>query len=137
MDWSSLAGVNASLNFTSAVFLGVGYWAIRGKRVAIHRACMIAAFSVSVVFLICYVIYHAKVGSVRFTGQGWIRPVYFAVLISHITLAAATPVLATLTLVRALRGNFELHRAVARWTWPIWMYVSVTGVVVYLMLYRM
>jgi uncharacterized membrane protein YozB (DUF420 family) len=137
MNWSHLAPVNASLNFTSAVLLSVGYWAIRNKRISLHRACMIAAFAVSVVFLICYVIYHATVGSVKFTGQGWVRPVYFFILITHITLAAATPVLAVITLVRALKGNYERHRAIARWTWPIWMYVSVTGVIVYLMLYHL
>ena len=139
MNWSRLfshlAAVNASLNFTAAVFLGAGYWAIKGKRIAVHRACMIAAFAVSVVFLICYVIYHVQVGSVRYTGQGWLRPLYFSILISHVTLAFTVPVLATVTLVRGLRGNYERHRAVARWAWPIWMYVSVTGVIVYLMLY--
>jgi uncharacterized membrane protein YozB (DUF420 family) len=135
MDWSHLAGVNATLNFTSAVFLGAGYWAIRNKRIAVHRACMITAFAVSVLFLICYVIYHVQVGSVRYTGQGWLRPVYFSILISHVTLAFTVPVLATVTLVRGLRANYERHRAVARWAWPIWMYVSVTGVIVYLMLY--
>ena len=137
MNWSHLAPVNASLNSTSAVLLSVGYWAIRNKRISLHRACMIAVFAVSVVFLICYVIYHATVGSVKFTGQGWVRPVYFFILITHITLAAATPVLAVITLVRALKGNYERHRAIARWTWPIWMYVSVTGVIVYLMLYHL
>ena len=137
VDWSHLAPVNASLNFASAVLLTVGYWAIRNRRIPLHRVCMIAAFSVSVVFLVCYVIYHATVGSVRFPGQGWVRPVYFLILITHITLAAATPVLAIMTLVRALRGQFERHRAIARWTWPIWMYVSVTGVIVYVMLYQL
>ncbi len=97
---------------------------------------MITAFAVSVIFLICYLVYHAKAGSVPFPGQGWVRPVYFFILISHISLAALTPVLATMSLVRGLRGKIERHRAVARWAWPIWMYVSVTGVVVYLMLYR-
>ena len=96
---------------------------------------MITAFTVSVLFLICYLIYHATVGAVHYTGQGWVRPVYFFVLISHITLAAATPVLAIITLSHALRQDFARHRAIARWTWPIWMYVSVTGVIVYLMLY--
>jgi len=137
MDWSHLAPVNASLNFTSAVLLSVGYWAIRNKRISLHRVCMIAAFAVSVVFLICYVIYHATVGSVKFTGQGWVRPVYFFILITHITLAAATPVLAVITLVRGLKADYVRHRAIARWTWPIWMYVSVTGVIVYLMLYQL
>ncbi len=135
MDWSHLAGVNASLNFTSAVFLGGGYWAIRNKRIAVHRACMIAAFAVSVLFLICYVIYHVQVGSVHYTGQGWLRPVYFSILISHVTLAFTVPVLATMALFRGLRADFVRHRAIAVWAWPIWMYVSVTGVIVYLMLY--
>jgi len=136
VDWSHLAPVNASLNFVSAVLLGIGYWAIRNKKVSLHRACMIGAFSVSVVFLVCYVIYHLTVGSVKFTGQGWVRPVYFFILITHITLAATVPVLAVITLIRGLKGNYERHRAIARWAWPIWMYVSVTGVVVYVMLYQ-
>src|ERR1035438_4885188 len=135
MDWSHLAPVNASLNLASPGLLTLGYFAMRRGNIPLHKASMIAAFCVSVLFLICYVIYHVTVGAVLFTGQGWIRPVYFFILITHIALAAATPPLAIVTLARGLRGNYERHRAVARWTWPVWMYVSVTGVIVYLMLY--
>jgi uncharacterized membrane protein YozB (DUF420 family) len=109
---------------------------MRTKRIPLHRALMIAAFSVSAVFLVCYVVYHLKVGSVPYPKHDWTRPLYFAILISHVTLAATVPVLAVLALSRGLRGNIERHRAVARWAWPIWMYVSVTGVIVYVMLYR-
>ena len=108
---------------------------MRTKRISLHRALMIGAFSVSVVFLICYVIYHLKVGSVPYTRHDWTRPLYFSILISHVSLAATVPVLATIALIRGLRGNIERHRAVARWAWPVWMYVSVTGVIVYVMLY--
>lgn len=113
----------------------LGYISIRRRDVTAHKACMIAAFGVSTLFLISYVTYHVHVGSVRFTGTGWIRPVYFTILISHIVLAAAVLPLALVTLYRAARGRFEAHRRIARWTLPIWLYVSVTGVVVYLMLY--
>jgi uncharacterized membrane protein YozB (DUF420 family) len=137
MDFTHLAGVNATLNATSATLLAAGWFAIRRKNVARHKLCMASAFAVSVLFLISYVVYHATVGEVKFQGQGWIRPVYFTVLISHITLAAATPPLATITLYRAWKGRFAEHRTLARWTWPVWMYVSVTGVAVYVMLYKL
>jgi len=136
INWTWLATLNASLNFTSAVLLSFGYWAMRTKRILLHACLMIAAFSVSVAFLISYVIYHVNVGSVPYQKHDWTRPLYFAILISHVTLAATVPVLATMALSRGLRGNIERHRAIARWTWPIWMYVSVTGVIVYVMLYR-
>jgi uncharacterized membrane protein YozB (DUF420 family) len=128
--------INASLNGASAVLLYVGHGFIkRGKMVA-HRALMIAALVTSSLFLGSYLYYHAHVGSVKFQGQGWSRPVYFGILISHTVLAALIVPLVIVTLTRALRGNFERHRAIARWTYPIWMYVSVTGVVIYFMLYR-
>src|SRR5262245_42819678 len=103
---------------------------------AAHRACMIAAVVTSSLFLICYLYYHAHVGSVRFPGQGWVRPVYFSILISHTILAAVVVPLVIVTLMRGLRGRFDRHRAIARWTFPIWLYVSITGVVIYVMLYQ-
>lgn len=132
-----LPTVNASLNATAAVLLVWGYSLIRRKRIDKHRKVMISAFVTSCLFLICYLVYHAQVGSVHFTGTGLIRPVYFTILISHTILAAAVPFLAVITLRRGLRAKFDRHRAIARWTLPIWLYVSVTGVVVYLMLYWM
>jgi uncharacterized membrane protein YozB (DUF420 family) len=115
----------------------IGYALIRRRRIAAHRAVMIAAFSCSVLFLISYLTYHFQVGSVRFQGTGGVRTVYFTILLTHTVLAAAVPFLAVITLVRALRERFDRHRAIARWTLPIWLYVSVTGVAVYWMLYRM
>ena len=136
-DVSDLPGVNATLNAVSAMLLTVGYALIRSGRIAAHRACMLAACATSTLFLASYVVYHLNVGSVAFTGQGPIRSVYFTVLISHIVLAALILPLALVTLVRALRERFDAHAAIARWTLPIWLYVSVTGVAVYWMLYRM
>lgn len=120
-----------------AILLACGFIAIRRKRIAVHRAFMISAFSVSVLFLISYVVYHANAGSTPFQGRGWMRPFYFAILISHVILAAAILPMALTTLARALRGDFPAHRRIARWTWPIWMYVSVTGVMVYALLYHL
>lgn len=137
LSYSSLAPLDAILNATAAILLLAGYIAIRRRHVHAHRACMLGAFAVSVAFGISYCIYHYHVGDVRFGGEGWIRPVYFSILISHITLATAIVPLVLITLGRALRGRFAKHRRIARWTWPIWMYVSVTGVVVYLMVYRL
>ncbi len=134
---TSLPTVNASLNGLSAVLLVVGFVLIRRRRIEAHRAVMLAAFACSVLFLASYLVYHAQVGSVRFQGTGAIRTLYFTVLISHTVLAAAVPFLALITLVRALRRRFDRHRAIARWTLPIWLYVSVTGVAVYWMLYRL
>jgi uncharacterized membrane protein YozB (DUF420 family) len=131
-----LPALNAGLNATSALLLAIGYAFIRGGRVQAHRACMLAACAVSALFLASYLTYHAQVGSVHFSGHGWIRPVYFTILISHTVLAAAIVPLALITLWRAWRERFGAHRRIARWTLPIWMYVSVTGVVVYLMLYQ-
>lgn len=132
-----LPTVNAALNATAAVLLTAGYILIRRRRINAHRACMIAAFAVSVLFLVSYLTYHAQAGSRRFQGVGPIRTVYFTVLLSHTLLAAIVPVLAIVTLARGLRGRYDRHVRIARWTLPIWLYVSATGVVVYLMLYRM
>ena len=137
MDVTDLPGVNATLNAVSALLLSVGYVLIRTGRVGPHRVCMVAACTTSTLFLACYVIYHLHVGSVAFTGQGPIRAVYFTVLISHIVLAALILPLALVTLLQALRARFAAHAAIARWTLPVWLYVSVTGVAVYWMLYRM
>lgn len=136
MDVHDLPAVNASLNAASAVLLLTGRGLIKNGKREQHRKVMLTAFGVSTLFLICYVIYHAQVGSVKFRGEGWLRPVYFTILITHVLLAATVPVLAILTLRRALRGEFAKHRKLARVTYPIWLYVSVTGVAVYLMLYH-
>lgn len=135
-DYSIFPALNAGLNGVSAVLIVTGHSFIRQGKVQLHRACMLAAVSASTVFLGCYLYYHAHVGSVHFPGQGWARGLYFSILISHTILAAAVPVLVVLTLVFAFRQKFERHRRIARWTYPIWLYVSVTGVVVYLMLYQ-
>jgi uncharacterized membrane protein YozB (DUF420 family) len=134
---TALPTVNAVLNGTCALLLAPGFVLIRQRRIAAHRACMQAAFAVSVLFLTSYLVYHAQVGSVPFPGQGWIRPVYFTILISHTVLAALVPPLALVTLLLGLRAKYSRHRRLARWTLPIWLYVSVTGVVVYWMLYRL
>jgi uncharacterized membrane protein YozB (DUF420 family) len=128
---------NAVLNGTSATLLVAGRMLIRRGKFAAHRACMIAAVVTSSVFLVSYLYYHAHVGSVHFPGHGWSRPVYFTILISHTLLAAAVPPLAIITLSRGLRSRFDRHRAIAQWTYPIWLYVSVTGVLVYVMLYQL
>jgi len=133
---SDLPSLNAALNSLSAVFLFTGFLFIRSGKRESHRACMLTAFGCSVLFLISYLIYHYQVGSVPFKGQGWIRPVYFAILLSHTILAAAVVPLALITLRRAVRENFSAHRRIARWTFPVWFYVSVTGVIVYWMLYH-
>ena len=132
----SQAALNASLNGTSAVLLVCGYAAIRSGRMKIHKWFMISAFTVSTAFLISYVIYHIRVGHVAFQGQGWIRPVYFALLLSHTVLALVIVPLILITLRRAWLEKFDRHRAIARWTLPLWFYVSVTGVIVYLMVYQ-
>ncbi len=134
---SGLPAVNAFLNGASAVLLTVGYLCIRRKRVRGHKICMGTAFGVSCLFLVSYLIHHYQVGSVSFSGQGWIRPVYFAILVSHILLAALVVPLALTTLYRGLNGQFDRHVKIARWTLPIWLYVSVTGVIVYVMLYQL
>jgi uncharacterized membrane protein YozB (DUF420 family) len=137
MTISDLPAVNATLNATAALLLLAGYREIKRGRMSRHRAAMIAACAASALFLVSYVIYHAQVGSRPFAGQGPIRLIYFAILISHVVLAAAILPLALVTLTRALRERFDRHAALARWTLPIWLYVSVTGVVVYWMLYQL
>ena len=137
IDYSIFPAVNASLNGASAVLLTTGRVLIHRGKMAAHRACMIAALISSSLFLASYLTYHAHVGSVSFQGQGWSRPVYFSILISHTFLAALVVPLVLITLVRALRGRFDRHRAIAQWTFPVWMYVSVTGVVIYVMLYHL
>ena len=134
---ADLPALNATLNLISAILLGTGYVFIRRKNIRAHKACMIAALVTSTVFLISYLIYHYNVGSVRFTKQGWVRPVYFFILITHVTLAAVILPLVLRTAYLAFRSRFKQHVRIARWTFPLWMYVSVTGVIVYLMLYRL
>jgi protein SCO1/2/putative membrane protein len=137
VDVHSLPALNALLNGASFVLLLIGYALIRRGRRAAHQRVMIAAFACSVLFLTSYLIYHAQVGSVRFQGEGPLRTLYFSILLTHTVLAAAVPFLAAITLVRALRARFDRHRAIARVTLPIWLYVSITGVVIYVMLYRL
>ena len=136
MSIHDLPAVNASLNALSGVLLLVGYGLIRARRIETHRKVMIAAFITSSLFLVCYVVYHAQVGSVRFTRHGFVRPLYFTILITHVTLAATVVPLALVTLSRGLKARYARHRAIARWTFPIWLYVSVTGVLVYVLLYQ-
>jgi uncharacterized membrane protein YozB (DUF420 family) len=130
-----LPTVNASLNALAALLLVAGFVFVRRRQIQAHRVCMVAAFSCSVLFLVSYLYYHYNVGSVRYSGTGTLRTVYLTILATHTVLAAAVPFLAIVTLVRALRERWDRHRAIARWTLPIWLYVSVTGVVIYLMLY--
>jgi uncharacterized membrane protein YozB (DUF420 family) len=143
VDVTALPAVNAILNATAAVLLTLGYILIRRGRIAQHRTVMLTAFATSVLFLVSYLVYHyhqvsyANVGLRRFAGQGPIRQVYFTILLTHTVLAAAVPVLAVITLSRGLSARYDRHRAIARWTLPIWLYVSVTGVIVYFMLYRL
>jgi uncharacterized membrane protein YozB (DUF420 family) len=134
---ADLPTVNALLNGTAGVLLLSGWLLIRRGRINAHRRCMLGAFATSCVFLACYVVYHAQAGSRPFTGQGAVRVLYFAILITHVILAAGIVPLALMTLVRGLRRDDARHRQIARWTYPLWMYVSVTGVVIYLMLYRL
>jgi len=136
MSLSDLPTLNAALNATSAVLLALGWTAIRRGRRELHRRCMLGALTASALFLTSYLVYHAQVGSVRFTGQGWVRIVYFAILLSHTVLAVVIAPFVVVTVARALRANFEAHRRLARLTLPLWAWVSVTGVVVYWMLYR-
>ncbi len=136
MDVAVLPTVNAALNGTAAVLLACGYGMIRRRRVTAHRACMIGAFCASLLFLVSYSVYHAHAGSHPFPGSGLVRPVYYAILASHVVLAAVILPMAVLTLLRALRAQYARHMAIARWTLPLWLYVSVTGVVIYWMLYK-
>jgi putative membrane protein len=136
MTIHDLPAVNATLNALSGVLLVTGYVLIRLRRIEQHRRVMIAAFITSSLFLVCYVVYHAQVGSVRFTRHGFVRPLYFTILITHVTLAAVVLPLAIVTLSRGLGARYAQHRVIARWTLPIWLYVSVTGVLVYVLLYQ-
>lgn len=135
MTVSDLPALNATLNATAAALLLIGWACIRRRRVAAHRAAMLAACAVSALFLVSYVVYHAHAGSKPYGGTGLLRGIYFAVLIPHIVLAAAIVPLVAVTLVRALQEKFDRHARVARWTLPLWLYVSATGVIIYLMLY--
>lgn len=132
---SDLPTLNAILNSISAIFLITGYVFIRAKKIQKHRICMIIAFCASILFLVSYLTYHAQAGSKHFSGTGLARTIYFSILITHTILAAAVPPLAIVTLSRALKAKFEKHKRIARWTFPVWLYVSVTGVVIYWMLY--
>ena len=137
-----LPPINASLNGLSAILLTAGYIFIRQKNIAVHRACMISAFCVSAVFLCCYLTYHTYLavelhrGPTRFLNPAWFKPIYLTILISHTILAMVIVPMIFITISRALRERFDKHKQIARWTWPLWMYVSVTGVIVYLLLYQ-
>jgi putative membrane protein len=134
---ADLPTLNAILNFTAAVLLAAGFYFIKTRRIQAHKRCMVAALFVSAAFLTSYVIYHYHAGSVPFGGQGWIRLVYFSILITHVLLAIVILPLVLRTAYLGLTARFDKHVRIARWTFPLWMYVSVTGVIVYLMLYRM
>jgi putative membrane protein len=133
---TDLPTLNAILNATSAVLITAGFYFIKKRRIEAHKRCMVAALLVSAAFLTSYVIYHLNVGSVPFQGQGWVRPVYFFILITHVILAAVILPMVLRTAYLALRSRFDKHVRIARWTFPLWLYVSVTGVLVYLMLYQ-
>jgi uncharacterized membrane protein YozB (DUF420 family) len=142
MSPADLPAVNACLNGLSAVLLGAGYWFIRAKRQAAHRNCMVAALVTSTLFLACYLTYHGYLayylhkGPTVFKDPAWFRPIYLGILLSHTLLAMIVVPLALITLYCAVKQRFEGHKRIARWTWPLWMYVSVTGVVIYLVLYQ-
>jgi putative membrane protein len=133
---SDLATINATLNGTAAILIGSGFYFIKRKNIQAHKACMVSAVVVSAVFLTSYLIYHYNVGSVRFTKQGWIRDVYLPLLLTHTVLAAVTLPMVLRTVFLASKRRFQSHVRIAKWTFPVWMYVSVTGVVVYLLLYH-
>ena len=135
--YHSLAPLNALLNGCATILLLAGFIFIRRGNVRAHRACMITAMGFSAIFLTSYLVYHWNVGNVRFSGEGWVRSLYFSILIPHIILAGLIVPLALTTIAFALRGNFRRHRKIALWTWPLWIYVSVTGVIVYLMCYQL
>jgi uncharacterized membrane protein YozB (DUF420 family) len=136
MTFQDLPALNAILNGTSAVLLAAGYASIRRGKVIAHRNAMVLAFAVSMVFLVSYILHKVYVGPRSFSGLGWIRPIYFTILISHTILAAAIVPLALITLTLGFRGKLQRHKKIARWTLPIWFYVSTTGVVIYFLLYR-
>ena len=135
-QYAFFPALNATLNGTSAALLLTGRVLIAKRQIVAHRICMIAAVIASALFLVCYLFFHYKVGNILFLGHGWARPVYFTILISHVTLAIVIVPMAIVTLTRGLGGRYPQHRAIARWTWPLWMYVSITGVLVYFMLYQ-
>ena len=136
MSYADLPAVNASLNGLSAIFLLGGFYFIRRKNQASHKRCMLAAVVTSTLFLVCYLVYHAHAGRTEFVNPQWFRPIYLAILLTHTVLAVVIVPLVLVTLTRALRQRFDKHKKIARWTWPIWMYVSVTGVIIYLLLYK-
>lgn len=136
MTFSDLPAVNATLNGLSALLLGAGFYFIRNKNVSAHRKCMLSAVVTSTLFLACYLTYHAKAGRTVFKEPAWFRPIYLTLLTSHTILAVVIVPMVIVTLTRALRERFDKHKKIARWTWPLWMYVSVTGVVIYWLLYH-
>jgi uncharacterized membrane protein YozB (DUF420 family) len=136
MTIHDLPAVNATLNGLSAILLGAGFACIRNKNVRAHRACMMAAFVTSILFLCCYLTYHYFAGITRFEKPAWFRPIYLTLLFTHTVLAVVIVPLVLITLSRAFKARFQAHKAIARWTWPLWMYVSVTGVLVYWLLYQ-
>ena len=136
MTLSDLPALNACLNGLSAVLLALGYRFIRRNNIAAHRKCMLGAFTVSTIFLVSYLIYHFNAGRTVFKNPQWFRPIYLLILLTHTVLAVIIVPMVLITLSRALRARFDRHRAIARWTWPLWIYVSVTGVVIYLLLYQ-
>ena len=135
--YSVLPHLNATLNASSFILLSSGYYFIRHKRVSAHRACQLSALTASVLFLISYIVYHSHHGVTKFAGQGIVRPIYFTILTTHTFLAAVIVPFVIITVRRAMRGDFVRHKKIARWTLPMWLYVSITGVVVYLMLYHL
>ncbi len=136
MTTTDLPALNATLNGLATVLLAAGFVFIRRKRVNHHKLCMLGALGISALFLISYLIYHALHGSTKFSDPGAVRWVYYAILLTHVVLAAAIVPMVLITVYRALRGRYEAHRRIARWTWPLWIYVSITGVLVYMMLYQ-
>jgi putative membrane protein len=137
LSLTDLPAVNAALNATSAVLLASGYRFIRRRQITAHQRCMVAACVTSALFLLSYLTYHYHVGSMPFRGQGWVRPLYFTILVSHTILAAVIVPLALITLFRAWKADFIKHVRIAKWTLPIWLYVSLTGVIIYVMLYQL
>ena len=136
MNLSELPALNACLNFTSAVLLSIGLYQIKQGKQEAHKRSMIAAFCTSTLFLVGYLYYHAHAGTTRFLEPAWFRPIYLTLLATHTLLAAIIVPLVLVTFNRAFKARYELHKKIARWTWPIWMYVSVTGVIIYLLLYQ-
>jgi putative membrane protein len=136
IDYSTLPALNAVLNGTAAVLIGTGIYLIKTGRPRAHRAVMLSAFGASTLFLISYLTYHLHAGAKHFPGQGWVRPIYLGILLTHTILAAVVVPLVLITLTRGLKERFDRHRQIARWTYPVWLYVSVTGVVIYMMLYQ-